>query len=249
MPALSRPALLPWTTWTFSHAGSDASSVDLVWDMRYQPLSFGPKPVEVLQVRAPRPSYWRAVVLSDFDGLRFVRHAQAIVETRPQGGVLRVAGAAAGRRLRAEVQVEAPVDSSLVAPGQPVRYELPPEAGPLDLSEDGSAQLRIAPSAGLDYVAEGVARNPSARTLRALGPLPRERRRERPELRRGDAPCLRDDRPRAGPGRAVPLASRQPAVGRLAAGLRQGAAGHARRDVPVPDGGCAGGLAAHHARL
>ncbi|MDX6629693.1 MAG: hypothetical protein QOH00_1939, partial [Gaiellales bacterium] len=91
-PAASGPALLPWTTWTFSHSSTDTSAVDLVWDMRYQPLSFGPKPVEVLQVRSPRPSYWRAVVLSGFDGLRFARQPQAIVETRQRGGVVRVPG-------------------------------------------------------------------------------------------------------------------------------------------------------------
>ena len=96
VPAASRPAVLPWTTWTFSHSAATASGVDLVWDMRYRPLSFGPKPVEVLQVRAPRPSYWRAIVLSDFDGLRFTRALQATVDTRERGR----RRARAGRRSR-----------------------------------------------------------------------------------------------------------------------------------------------------
>ena len=39
-------------------------AVALVWDMGYRPLSYPPRPVEVLRVRAPRPSYWRAVVLA-----------------------------------------------------------------------------------------------------------------------------------------------------------------------------------------
>jgi transglutaminase-like putative cysteine protease len=168
LPAASRPALLPWTTWTFSHTSNDTSGVGLVWDMRYQPLSFGPKPVEVLQVRSPRRSYWRALVLSDFDGLRFARQPQATVDTRERGGVVRVVATPPGTPLRAEVRVEALVDSFLVAPGQPVRYALPPEAGAVDLLEDGSAELRLAPEAGMDYVSEGIARNPSAQTLRAL---------------------------------------------------------------------------------
>jgi transglutaminase-like putative cysteine protease len=136
--------------------------------MLYQPLSFGPKPVEVLQVRSPRPSYWRAIVLSDFDGLRFTRALQATVDTRGRGGVIRVPGPVAGTPLRAQVQVEAYADSFLVAPGQPVSYRLPPEAGAVDLAEDATAQLRLAPPEGLGYVAEGIDRNPSARTLRAL---------------------------------------------------------------------------------
>ena len=77
------------------------------------------------------------------------RGPQAIVEHAPAGR--RRARRRRRRRddaLRAEVQVEAPVDSFLVAPGQPVRYELPPEAGAVDLCEDGSAQLRVAPAGG-----------------------------------------------------------------------------------------------------
>ena len=168
VPAASRPALLPWTTWTFTHASDDTSAVSLVWDMRYEPLSFGPEPVEVLQVRSPRPSYWRALVLSDFDGLRFVRQPQATVGTSERGGVVRVPGPLAGRPLRAEVQVEALVDSFLVAPGQPVSYDLPSAAGAVDLLEDGSAELQFPPSSGFGYVSHGIARNPSAQTLRAL---------------------------------------------------------------------------------
>jgi len=167
-PAASRPAVLPWKTWTFSHSAATASGVDLVWDMRYRPLSFGPKPVEVLQVRSPRPSYWRAIVLSDFDGLRFTRALQATVDTRERGGVVRVPGPVSGTPLRAQVQVQAYADSFLVAPGQPVSYRLPPEAGAVDLAEDATAQLRLAPPEGLGYVAQGIDRNPSARTLRAL---------------------------------------------------------------------------------
>jgi transglutaminase-like putative cysteine protease len=168
VPALSQPALLPWTTWTFSHDSDDTSGVALVWDMRYQPLSFGPKPVEVLQVRSPRPSYWRALVLSDFDGLRFVRQPQATVATSERGGVVHVPAPPVGALRRAAVQVEALVDSFLVAPGQPAGYDLPAAAGAVDVMEDGSAELRIAPSAGLGYISEGIARNPSAETLRAL---------------------------------------------------------------------------------
>jgi hypothetical protein len=168
VPAASRPALLPWTTWTFAHPSDDSSAVGLVWDMRYRPLSFGPKPVEVLRVRAPRPFYWRALVLSDFDGLRFLRQPQATVATSQAGGLVRAPGAAAGATVQAEVQVEALIDPFLVSPGQPVSYDLPAAAGAVDLLEDGSAELRLAPPAGLGYVSHGSVRNPSAQALRAL---------------------------------------------------------------------------------
>ena len=80
--------------------------VDVVWDMRYQPLSFGPQagggaagafPASLLLARD------RAL---DFNGLRFTRALQAIVDTRGRGGRTRP-GAVAGPTLHAEVQVEA----------------------------------------------------------------------------------------------------------------------------------------------
>ena len=103
-----------------AHAGDDASAVDLVWDMRYQSLSFGKRPVEVLRVRAARPSYWRAIVLSDFDGLRFLRAPQPIVESRGRGGVVRLAGPVSGVDPSRRGGGRGGEDSFLVAPGQPV---------------------------------------------------------------------------------------------------------------------------------
>jgi hypothetical protein len=73
-----------------------------------------------------------------------------------------------GRPLRAKVHVTAIVSPFLAAPGRPVRYGLPAGAGPVDLAEDGTAELRIAPSAGLDYVADGVDPDPGAAELRSL---------------------------------------------------------------------------------
>src|SRR4029077_11574696 len=110
------------------------------------PLSFGEPPVEVLRVRAARRSYWRAIVLSDFDGLRFLQAPQPIVASRENGGVVRLAGPVFGAPLQASVQVEAAVDSFLVAPGQPVGFRLPAEAGAGDLSSGGSAPLRSDPA-------------------------------------------------------------------------------------------------------
>ena len=150
-------------------ATRDASSVDLVWDMSYRPLSYPDKPVEVLQVRAPRASYWRAVVLGRFDGLRFTRAPQGIADASSTGD-LQVDDPPPGARLRALVQVEATADRYLVAPARPVRYQVPLSAGPAYLGADGTAFLSDEPEAGLGYAAEGADPNPTARALAALPP-------------------------------------------------------------------------------
>ena len=59
---------------------------------------------------------------------------------------MRVPSPPAGQAVRAEVAVTTLVDPFLVAPGQPVRYELPASAGPVDVAADGSAELQAAPA-------------------------------------------------------------------------------------------------------
>jgi uncharacterized protein (DUF58 family)/transglutaminase-like putative cysteine protease len=168
VPAASRPAVLPWTTWTFSRPVPDAAAVGLVWDMGYQPLSYPSRPVEVLRVRAPHPSYWRALVLGAFDGLRFRRTPQLPAGIRERDGTVGVPGAPTGTPMLARVDVAALVTPFLVAPGQPVGYTLPVSAGTIDVAPDGSAELQAPPAEGLAYAAAGVDRNPSARALRSL---------------------------------------------------------------------------------
>ena len=168
LPAASRPAILPWTTWTFAQHDDDPAAVALVWDMRYQPLAYPPRPVEVLRIRARRPSYWRTVVLGAFDGLRFSRATEQSGRARSGGGTELAPAAPPGPRLRAHVAVTQLVDSFLVSPGQPASYTLPRSAGAVEIAPDGSAELQAPPAEGLAYTAVGVEPDPPASALRAL---------------------------------------------------------------------------------
>ena len=168
LPAASRPAVLPWTTWTFTAEASDPVSVDFVWNMSYRPLAYPPEPVEVMQVRAPRASYWRAIVLDTFDGLRFGRDLPILVGDSRNGGELSVPDSPTRARLRAEVEVKALADRFLVSPG--AGRALPASGGGRGVRPHvgGVAQLRSQPFPGLEYVAEGFDPNPSAGTLSRL---------------------------------------------------------------------------------
>ena len=111
-----------------SRTPGDRAAVDLVWDMSYRPLVFPDKPVEVLQVRAPRRLLLaggrarrvrRPALLALAPGDR--RHARRRQRARAgsTGGTTAARrGAGHGHR-----------DSFLVAPGRPVRYALPPARG------------------------------------------------------------------------------------------------------------------------
>ena len=81
--------------------------------------SFRPKPVEVLQVRAPRPSYWRAVVLGRLRRPALRARSRRRSSTRAaHGGVVRVpARPRAARAARRGRRSRRSSDSFLVAPG------------------------------------------------------------------------------------------------------------------------------------
>ena len=101
---------------------------------------------EVLAGARIAPSYWRAVVLlrTSMDALRFTRgFPQAIADTREGSGVVRVRPAPAGRgpvgfestsRLSSARTWSLPVTRA---------HELPRSTGPVGLSADGTARLRI----------------------------------------------------------------------------------------------------------
>ena len=188
----------------------------------------------------------------DFDGLRFTREPQGVA-TREQRRSLRVAGARRpGRRLRAEVRVEALSDSVPGRPGQPVRYEVPPRPGRSTSLRTARRSFRSDPRAGPRLRRRGRRPDPSAAraAARCRAAYPARVGGARPGLRRR-ARCrpFGAAGPRARAGGDFPVARGDPTWTRLAGRLRQGAPGHARRGLPVPGGRRARGLAAHHARL
>ena len=210
-----------------ARADSDASSVDLVWDMRYQPLSFGPKPVEVLQVRAPRPSYWRA--------RRALRLRRPALRTRALQAIVEHARA---RRRRARAGSRRR-DDRCAPRCRSRRWSTPsssPPASPCATScrprPGRSISPRTPPRSSASPRRRGSATSPRASTA-----TPRRARcaRSRPRYPAsvvgGDLsfagevlPAFGTSRPRARPGGAVPVAPRRPAVGCVAGRLREGAA-------------------------
>ena len=158
--------------------------------MRYQPLSFGQEAgrgaagalaAPFLLARDRALGLRRTALHAGASGHRRVARARG--RRARAGAGLR--DAAARRRCRSR-PTRTP---SWSLPASRSSYRLPPEAGAVDLAEDATAQLRLAPPEGLGYVAEGIDRNPSARTLRALAAgVSRRHRGRRPDVR-GRACC------------------------------------------------------------
>jgi transglutaminase-like putative cysteine protease len=72
-PAVAKTAFLDWQHWDFYTRPQKPVSVRYVWDARYGGVRFPKKQTTVLMIRAPRtPHYWRATVLDQFDGTRWL---------------------------------------------------------------------------------------------------------------------------------------------------------------------------------
>ena len=220
VPAASGPALLPWTTWNFTHAASDASAVGLAWDMRYQPLVYPPEAgrgAAGARRRARRTG--APSCSSDFDGLRFTRAAAGDRRRAQRGGAVRVPARArrdaAARRGRRSRRSPTPF---LVAPGEPVRYDLPAAAGAVDArARTARPSSGSRPSAGLRLPRRGRrAGSPGDGAARAARRLSGRRRAASCGFAGERAAGLRRRGSRAATRRALPRAPRRSGLARVA---------------------------------
>jgi transglutaminase-like putative cysteine protease len=162
----AKGGLVSWQHWDPYNAPQPPVSVAFVWDAQYNGLDFPRKRTTVLEVKAPpRSLYWRAAVLDEFTGDRWV-------ETLPlRADALEPAD---GKPLlRQDVRVLALSDTRLVGASVPLRYD----AGdaPLVLHVPGIASLPSGLTRGFRYTAWSYAPRPTAAQLtrsRPVYPIP-----------------------------------------------------------------------------
>ena len=75
-PAVAKHELVAWQRWDFSGSSQAPVSVSYVWNGQYEGIQFAPRRTTVLEVKAPaRSLYWRAALLDDFAGDRWLQGA------------------------------------------------------------------------------------------------------------------------------------------------------------------------------
>jgi transglutaminase-like putative cysteine protease len=154
--AVAKGGLVSWQHWDPYTAPEPPVSVAFAWDAQYDGIRFPRKRTTVLEVKAPpRSLYWRAAVLDEFTGDRWV-------ETLPlRADALEPAG---GKPLlRQDVRVLALSDTRLVGASVPLRYD----AGdaPLVSHVPGIASLPSGLTRGFRYTAWSYAPRPTAAQL------------------------------------------------------------------------------------
>ena len=161
---------LDWTSWRLDADPAARVGVRYVWDQSYAGLHWPERITDVFSVRAPRPEYWRATILEQFDGLRFREGTTArATAAASAGGVLVTTTPPGGPVTHVSVQISALDEPYLLAPGQPIAYEVPSSSGGAVLLADSAARTAAAPRAGTRYAVSTQLAEPSPAALRTLG--------------------------------------------------------------------------------
>jgi transglutaminase-like putative cysteine protease len=136
-PAVAKTAFLDWEQWDFYTRPQDPVSVRYIWDARYDGVRFPKKQTTVLTIRAPhRSNYWRATVLDQFDGTRWLERLW--VESTRERLVLLPAGARDREQwLEQEVTVRALRDDHLIGATIPVGHDVD------EATYDGQGVVRV----------------------------------------------------------------------------------------------------------
>ena len=158
---------LDWTSWRLGADPASRVGVRYVWDQSYAALRWPDRVTTVFSARAPRPGYWRATVLELFDGRRFREGAAGDVGA-PAGGVLVTATPPAGQTTHVSVTIEALDEPYLLAPGQPIAFQVPASAGAAVLLAGSAARTSAAPRAGARYTVTTRLAEPAPADLRGL---------------------------------------------------------------------------------
>jgi transglutaminase-like putative cysteine protease len=159
--AVAKGGLVSWQHWDFYSAGQQPVSVAFVWNAQYNGIHFPRRRTTVLEVKAPpRSLYWRAAVLDDFVGDRWVQAAPLAADAlEPKTTTL----------VRQDVQVLGLADTHLVGASMPIRFD----AGDAPLVTDvpGTAVLPSGLTRGFRYSVWSEAPQPTVAELERSKPV------------------------------------------------------------------------------
>jgi hypothetical protein len=176
-PGVAKGALFDWRHWNPLAGNGPQVSVGYVWNQDYGPLHWPKQTTTVFQVQSPHPHYWKAGVLTVFDGTRWVSspatqasyHATDAIGIPPSQETAKELHPDNGTDItQVSFKVEALADFHLLSTGQPLRYTL---ASPIDanLTTDGSVIASGNLPRGAAYTVRAYSPNPKPKQLAEVG--------------------------------------------------------------------------------
>jgi hypothetical protein len=176
-PGVSKAAFLDWETWNPLASNTKQVSVGYVWDQTYQPLKWPKKRTVVLEVRSPRPLYWKASVLDDFVNdhwqarpvpQEFYGNGTDTIGIPDSLRPTRALRPEPGDVIELKVKVLGLADPHLISTGQPLSWTLD-HSEKATLNVDGTATLESDVAKDEEYTVRAYAPDPEPKALAAAG--------------------------------------------------------------------------------
>jgi protein-glutamine gamma-glutamyltransferase len=176
-PGVAKGALFDWRHWNPLAGDSPQVSVGYVWNQDYGPLRWPKQTTTVFQVQSAHPHYWKAGVLTVFDGTRWVSSTATQANYHATDAIGIPASQETSKQLHPDsgsditqvgFTVEALADFRLLSTGQPLRYTL---TSPIDasLTTDGSVIASGDLPRGATYTVRAYSPNPKPKQLAEVG--------------------------------------------------------------------------------
>ncbi len=176
-PGVAKGALFDWRNWNPLGGENNRVSVGYVWDQHYGPLKWPKKRTTVFEVVSPRPLYWKAASLSEFEVdhwqespslLGKYTGATAIGVPNRDLPEKAITPDHRGDVVQLSFKIKGLADRHLLSTGQAVRYDL---SSPLDASlfTDGTVQATRDPASDTSYSVRAYAPDPTPSQLAQAG--------------------------------------------------------------------------------
>ena len=176
-PGVAKGALFDWRHWNPLAGNGPQVSVGYVWNQDYGPLHWPKQTTTVFQVQSAHPHYWKAGVLTVFDGTHWVSSPATQANYHATDAIGIPTSQETSKELHPDnasditqvgFTVEALADFRLLSTGQPLRYTL---TSPIDasLTTDGSVIASGDLPRGATYTVRAYSPNPKPKQLAEVG--------------------------------------------------------------------------------
>ena len=176
-PGVAKGALFDWRHWNPLAGNGPQVSVGYVWNQDYGPLHWPKQTTTVFQVQSAHPHYWKAGVLTVFDGSHWVSSPATQANYHATDAIGIPTSEETSKELHPDnpsditqvgFTVEALADFRLLSTGQPLRYTL---TSPIDasLTTDGSVIASGDLPRGATYTVRAYSPNPKPKQLAEVG--------------------------------------------------------------------------------
>jgi hypothetical protein len=177
-PGVKKGAFLSWQSWDPLAQPDKSVSVSYVWDQTYADLHWPKHRTVVMDVWSPKPLYWKAAILTNFDrdSWRLAQQPSFLPVARQTGGRVTIppgdlppdVSSSTADVVSVHVKILGLADTNLIAAGQPVEWTLPRGLAAI-VEPDGTAQTSLDARRGAVYSAGVYAPSPTPAELQHSG--------------------------------------------------------------------------------